>query len=84
MTQRLPLRAPISSTVNGSEADSAPSSKQMVEAVTAAAIAAVDHHLAHMGLCPAPTVPHTDPVAITAPPQRSRRILYKLSHVPLL
>ena len=35
----------------------------MVEAVTAAAIAAVDRHLAHMGLCPAPTVSYTGPVA---------------------
>ena len=68
VTQRLPSRAPISSTVNDSEADSAPSLKQMVDAVTAAAIAAVDRHLAHIGLCPAPTVPHTDSVAITAPP----------------
>ena len=68
VTQRLPSHAPMSSTVNGSETDSAPSLKQMVEVVTAAAIAAVDRHLAHMGLCPAPTVPHTDSVAITAPP----------------
>ena len=65
---RIPQRAPISCTVNDSEADSASSFKQMVEAVTAAAIAADDRHLAHMGLCPAPTVPYTDPVAITAPP----------------
>ena len=65
---RITQGAPISCTVNDSEADSAPSLKQMVEAVTAAALAAVDRHLAHMGLCPAPTVPYTDPVAITAPP----------------
>ena len=41
---------------------------QMVEAVTAAAIAAVDRHLAHMGLCPAPIVPHTGSVATTTYP----------------
>ena len=37
-----------------------PSLHQMVEAVTAAAIAAVDRHLAHMGLCPRsePAPPH--------------------------
>ena len=40
----------------------------MVEAVTAAAIAAVDRHLAHMGLCPAPIVSHTDSIASTTPP----------------
>ena len=68
VTQRLPSRAPISSTVHGSEAASAPSLKQMVEAVTAAAIAAVDRHLDRMGLCTAPTVPHTDSAATTAPP----------------
>ena len=64
---RITQRAPMSCTVNDSEADYAPSFEQMVEAVTAAAIA-VDRHLAHMGLCPAPTVPYTDPIAITAPP----------------
>ena len=63
VSQRLPSRAPIPSTVNASEADSAPSLQQMVEAVTAAAIAAVDRHLPRMGLCPAPIVPHTDSVA---------------------
>ena len=42
-----------------------PPLNQMVEAVTAAAIAAVDRHLAHMGLCPAPIVPHTGSVAPT-------------------
>ena len=68
ITQRLPSRAPIPSTVHASEADSAPSLQQMVEAVTAAAIAAVDRHLAHMGLCPAPTVSHTASIANTTPP----------------
>ena len=63
VTQRLPSRAPISSTVHGSDAASAPSLKQMVEAVTAAAIAAVDHHLQRLGLCIAPTVPHSDSAA---------------------
>ena len=77
VTQRLPSRTPISSTVHdfaisstvhGSDAASAPSLKQMVEAVTAAAIAAVDRHLERLGLCTAPTVPHSDSVATTAPP----------------
>ena len=70
VTQRLPSRAPISSTVHdlsstvhGSDAASAPSLKQMVEAVTAAAIAAVDRHLERLGLCIAPTVPHPDSAA---------------------
>ena len=72
ITPRLPSRAPIPSTVHASEADSAPSLQQMVETVTAAAIAAVDRLLAHMGLCPAPTVPHTDPIAMTAPPHSGR------------
>ena len=65
-----PSRAPISSTVHdlsstvhGSDAASAPSLKQMVEAVTAAAIAAVDRHLERLGLCIAPTVPHSDSAA---------------------
>ena len=65
-----PSRAPISSTVHdlpstvhGSDAASAPSLKQMVEAVTAAAIAAVDRNLERLGLCIAPTVPHTDSAA---------------------
>ena len=70
VTQRLPSRAPISSTVHdlsstvhGSDAASAPSLNQMVEAVTAAAIAAVDRHLERLGLCIAPTVPHSDSAA---------------------
>ena len=65
-----PSRAPISSTVHdlsstvhGSDAASAPSLKQMVEAVTAAAIVAVDRHLERLGLCIAPTVPHSDSAA---------------------
>ena len=58
-----PSRAPIPSTVHGSDAASAPSLKQMVEAVTAAAIVAVDRHLERLGLCIAPTVPHTDSTA---------------------
>ena len=65
-----PSRVPISSTVHdlpstvhGSDAASAPSLKRMVEAVTAAAIAAVDRHLERLGLCIAPTVPHTDSAA---------------------
>ena len=72
VTQRLPSRAPIpstvhdlSSTVHGSDAASAPSLKQMVEAVTAAAIAVVDRHLERLGLYIAPTVPHPD--SATAP-----------------
>ena len=40
----------------------------MVEAVTAAAIAAVDRHLKRLGLDIAPTVPHLDPAATTVPP----------------
>ena len=75
VTQRLPSRGPISSTVHdlsstvhGSDAASAPSLKQMVEAVTAAAIAAVDRNLERLGLCIAPTVPHLDSAATTAPP----------------
>ena len=51
-TQRLPPRVANSSIDNAPGADSPPSLQQMVEAVTAAAIAAVDCHLAHMGLCP--------------------------------
>ena len=65
-----PSRAPISSTVHdlsstvrGSDAASAPSLKQLVEAVTAAAIAAVDRPLERLGLCIAPTVPHSDSAA---------------------
>ena len=75
VTQRLPSRAPISSTVHdlsstvhGSDAASAPSLKQIVEAVTAAAIAAVDRHLKRLGLDIAPTVPHLDRAATTVPP----------------
>ena len=91
--QRLPSRAPISSTVHdfaisstvhGSDAASAPSLKQMVETVTAAAIAAVDRHLERLGLCTAPTVPHSNSAATTAPPQRSRRILYHQLNAPFL
>ena len=84
ITQRLHSRASIPSMVHASEADAAPSLQQMVEAVTAAAIAAVDRYLAHMGLCPAPTVSHTASVASTPPPQRSHRLLYPLMHAPLL
>ena len=45
---------------NASGADPPPSLQQMVEAVTAAVIAAVDCHLAHVGLCPRsePAPPH--------------------------
>ena len=67
-TQRPPSRSPISSTVNASDADPLPSLNQMVAAVTAAAIAAVDRRLAHMGLCPAPIVPHTGSVVPTTHP----------------
>ena len=68
ITQRLPSRAPIPITVHASEADSAPSLQQMVEAVTAATIAAVDRRLVHMGLCPVPTVSHTASIASSTPP----------------
>ena len=64
VTQRLPPRAPNSSMVNASGADPPPSLHQMVEAVTAAGIATVDRHLAHMGLCPAPVAP---PVGLVGP-----------------
>ena len=59
-TQRLPPRATNSSMENASGADLPPSLQQMVEAVTAAAIAAVDRYLAHMGLYPRsePAPPH--------------------------
>ena len=59
-TQRLPPRATYSSMENASGADPPPSLQQMVEAVTAAVIAAIDCHLAHMGLCPRsePAPPH--------------------------
>ena len=66
--QRLPPRVPNSSMINASDADPPPSLNQMVEAVTTAAIAAVDRHLAHMGLCPAPVAPPADPVAPTTHP----------------
>ena len=54
--------------INASDAGPPPSLNQMVEAVTVAAIAAVDHHLAHIGLYPAPVAPPVDPVAPTAHP----------------
>ena len=50
--QRLPPRVANSSIENTPGADLPPSLQQMVEAVTAAAIAAVDRHLAQMGLYP--------------------------------
>ena len=68
VTQRLPPRAPNSSMVNASGADPPPSRHEMVEAVTSAAIAAVDRHLAHMGLCPAPVAPPAGPVGPTTHP----------------
>ena len=68
VTQRLPSRAPNSSMINASDADPPPSLNQMVEAETVVAIAAVDRHLAHMGLCPAPVAPPTGPVAPTTHP----------------
>ena len=51
-TQRLPPRVAKNSTEYASGADSPPSLQHMVEAVTAAVIAAVDHHLVHMDLYP--------------------------------
>ena len=51
-TQRLPPRVANSGIENAPDADSPPSLQHMVEAVTAAAIAAVGRHLAHMGLYP--------------------------------
>ena len=51
-TQRLPPRVANSGIEDAPGADSPPSLQHMVEAVTAAAIAAVDHQLAHMGLYP--------------------------------
>ena len=51
-TKRLPPRVANSSIENAPCADSPPSLQHMVEVVTAAAIAAVDRHLAHMGLYP--------------------------------
>ena len=77
VTQRLPPRATNSSMVNASGADPPPSLQQMVEAVTSAALAAVDRHLAHMGLYPAPVAPPPPPRVLWPPPltpQRSRRI----------
>ena len=68
VAQRLPSRVPKSSMINASGADPPPSLNQMVEAVTAAAVAAVDRHLAHMGLSPAPVAPPADPVAPTTHP----------------
>ena len=50
--QRLPPRVVDFSREDAPGADSPPSLQHMVEAVTAAAIAAVDRHLAHMGLYP--------------------------------
>ena len=50
--QRLPPRVANSSIENAPGAESPPSLQHMVEAVTAAAIATVDCHLAHMGLYP--------------------------------
>ena len=54
--------------INASDADLPPPLNQMVEPVTVAAIAAVDHHIAHMGLWPAPVAPPADPVAPTTQP----------------
>ena len=71
VTQRLPPCATNSSVVNASGADPPPSLQQMVEAVTAAALATVDRHLAHMGLNPAlvaPPPPPAGPVALTTHP----------------
>ena len=51
-TQRLPPRVANSIVEDAPSADSPSSLQYMVEAVTAAAIAAVDRHLAHMGLYP--------------------------------
>ena len=52
---------------NASGADPPPSLQQMVEAVTAAALAAVERHLAHMGLYPAPVAPPPSPAGPVAP-----------------
>ena len=54
--------------INASGADLPPPLHQMVEAVTAAAIAAVDRYLPHMGLCPAPVAPPAGPVGSTTHP----------------
>ena len=66
-TQRLPPRTTNSSMVNASSADPPPSLQRMVQAVTVAAIAAVDRHLAHMGLCLAPVAPPPPPAGPMAP-----------------
>ena len=50
--QRLPSRVAETSAESAPSVDSPPSMQHMVEAITAAAIAAVDRHLAHMGLYP--------------------------------
>ena len=50
--QRLPPRVANTSSEYAPGADSPPSMQHMVEAITAAAIAAVDRHLAHMGQYP--------------------------------
>ena len=68
VTQRLPPRPPNSSIVNASGTDPSPSLYQMVEAITAGAIATVDRHLAHTGLYPAPVAPPAGPVAPTTHP----------------
>ena len=78
-TQRLPPRVANSSIENAPGADSPPSLQHMVEAVVAAAIAAVDRHLAHMGLYsrsePASSqnfvtnaCPLTNPASVATPP----------------
>ena len=51
-TQRLPPRVAKTSAEYAPGADSPPSLQHMVEAVTAAAVAEVDRHLAHMGIYP--------------------------------
>ena len=51
-TQRLPPRVANSSIENAPGADSPPLLQHMVEVAAAAAIAAVDRHLVHMGLYP--------------------------------
>ena len=50
--QRLPSRVATTSAEYAPGADSPSSMQHMVQAITAAAIAAVDRHLAHMGLYP--------------------------------
>ena len=79
-TQRLPPRVAYSSLENAPGADSPTSLQQMVEAVTAAATAAVDCHLAHMGLYPRSELasshdfvtnarPLMTPASVATPPQ---------------